>query len=250
MSLRRFILVGLAATAIAVGGYFISKADDRPTAPELDGGIAWLNTAGPIKLADLKGKVVLLDFWTLCCINCIHTLPDLAKLEKKYPNELVVIGVHSAKFDNEKETKSIRQAILRYEIAHPVVNDAEHKIWNRYQVSSWPTIALIDPEGKFVGNASGEGNLELLDQNIKKLIDEHKKKGTLNDKPIRFDLIRYRDTADTPLFFPGKILADEKSDRLFIADSTHHRLVVTNLNGEKKLIVGTGTPGFKDGPAA
>src|SRR5262249_62393714 len=97
---------------------------EKPVAPDLDGGTAWLNTAGPLKVADLKGKIVLLDFWTLCCINCIHTLPDLAKLEKKYANELVVIGVHAAKFESEKNTQNIRKAILRYEIAHPVVNDA------------------------------------------------------------------------------------------------------------------------------
>jgi len=219
-------------------------------AGELDGGIAWLNTAGPISMADLKGKVVLLDFWTLCCINCIHIMPDLAKLEKKYPNELVVIGVHSAKFENEKDTRSIRQAILRYEIAHPVVNDANHKIWDRYGVQSWPTMAVIDPDGKFVRTLSGEGNYDTLDNIVGNLIAEHKKKGTLNEKPVRFDLIRYRETADTPLFFPGKVLADGPGDRLFIADSTHHRIVVTNLNGEKKSIIGSGSPGFRDGPAA
>src|SRR5437867_7861111 len=93
------------------------KGDDQPPpvrktipAPDLDGGIAWLNTGGPLALKDLKGKVVLLDFWTLCCINCMHCLPDLHKLEKKYANELVVIGVHSPKFESEKETKSIRKA--------------------------------------------------------------------------------------------------------------------------------------------
>src|SRR5205809_1047718 len=94
---------------------------EAPEAPELEGGSAWLNTAGPIRMKDLRGKIVLLDFWTLCCINCIHTLPDLAKLEQKYADQLVVIGVHSAKFDNEKNTESIRKAILRYEISHPVV---------------------------------------------------------------------------------------------------------------------------------
>ncbi|HEV3115470.1 MAG TPA: thioredoxin-like domain-containing protein, partial [Gemmataceae bacterium] len=85
-------------------------ADGMPRfrAPEFDGGVAWLNTAGPLRLRDLRGKIVLLDFWTLCCINCIHTLPDLAKLEKKYANQLVVVGVHSAKFDNEKNSESIR----------------------------------------------------------------------------------------------------------------------------------------------
>src|SRR5207237_3774286 len=123
-------------------------------APELDGGVAWLNTAGPIHLKDLRGKVVLLDFWTLCCINCIHTLPDLAKLEKKYANQLVVVGVHSAKFENEKNSESIRKAVLRYEISHPVVNDANMKIWQAYGVNSWPTLCLIDPEGKVVGRGS------------------------------------------------------------------------------------------------
>ena len=111
-------------------------------APELEGGTAWLNTGKPLSLKDLKGKVVLLDFWTLCCINCIHIFPDLAKLEKKYANELVVIGVHSAKFENEKNSESIRKAILRYDLKHPVVNDADQKIWNAYDCSSWPTLVL------------------------------------------------------------------------------------------------------------
>jgi DNA-binding beta-propeller fold protein YncE len=227
------------------------KADeDRPPAPDLDGGVAWINTAGPLKMADLKGKVVLLDFWTLCCINCIHVMPDLAKLEKKYPNQLVVIGVHSAKFDNEKDTQSIRKAVLRYELAHPVVNDAEHKIWNRYGVNSWPTLVLIDTEGKVVGAASGEGNYELLDKAIAKLIETGKAKKTLDEKPVRFDLVRYREKGDTPLFFPGKILADGPGKRLFIADSTHHRVVVTDLTGKKIAVIGTGSPGRKDGSFA
>jgi thiol-disulfide isomerase/thioredoxin len=132
----------------------------KVAAPELDGGVAWLNSGGPVTLKkDLKGKVVILDFWTLCCINCIHIMPDLAKLEKKYPNELVVIGVHSPKFENEKDTASIRKAILRYQIEHPVVNDADHKIWTKYEVDAWPTLVVIDPEGNLVGYTSGEGQL-------------------------------------------------------------------------------------------
>src|SRR5262249_32213440 len=114
--------------------------DRKRAAPDLAGGVGWLNTAGPLRLKDLRGKIVLLDFWTYCCINCIHTLPDLAKLEKKYANQLVVVGVHSAKFDNEKESDHIRKAILRYEINHPVVNDSAMKIWRKYEVESWPTL--------------------------------------------------------------------------------------------------------------
>ena len=217
-------------------------------APELEGGVAWLNSGGPLSLKkDLKGKIILLDFWTLCCINCMHIMPDLAKLEKKYANELVVIGVHSPKFENEKESNSIRKAILRYQLEHPVVNDANHKIWDAYEVDAWPTFVLIDPEGNIVGYTSSEGQYELLDTIIGKLVEEHKKKKTLNEKPIRFDLAKYRESGDTPLFFPGKVLADEKGKRLFIADSTHHRIVITDLDGKWLATAGTGTPVKADG---
>jgi DNA-binding beta-propeller fold protein YncE len=221
---------------------------DRVRAPELEGGVAWLNTAGPVRLADLRGKVVLLDFWTLCCINCIHTLPDLARLEKKYANELVVIGVHSAKFDNEKSTESIRKAILRYQITHPVVNDAEMRIWQAYHANSWPTLYLIDPEGYLVGWDSGEGKYDVLDRAIAEVIRAHREKKTLNDRPLRFELAR--ESGESPLFFPGKVLADAAGNRLFIADSTHHRIVITDLAGKKVAVAGTGAPGRDDGPFA
>src|SRR2546430_8974624 len=135
-------------------------------APELTGDRGWLNTSKPLSLAALKGKVVLLDFWTYCCINCMHIIPDLKKLEKKHPNQLVVIGVHSAKFPNERESDNIRQAVLRYEIEHPVVNDAEFRIWRRYGVRAWPTRVLIDPEGYVVGGVSGEGQYDTFDHII------------------------------------------------------------------------------------
>ena len=102
-------------------------------APELSGAIAWLNVPAPLSLKALRGKVVLLDFWTYGCINCIHILPDLKKLEASFRDELVVIGVHAAKFDNEKATENIRQIIRRYEIEHPVANDAEFRIWRAYR---------------------------------------------------------------------------------------------------------------------
>src|SRR5262249_24430948 len=156
------------------------------------------------------------------------TLPDLAKLEKKYPNQLVVIGVHSAKFNTEKNSDNIRKAILRYEITHPVVNDANLKIWRAYAVNSWPTLYLIDPEGYVVGRGSGEGLGEALDNIIAKQIEKHGAKKTLNEQPLRFDLARYKERKDSPLYFPGKVLADAAGKRLFIADSTHHRIVITD----------------------
>ena len=139
-------------------------------APELEGGVAWLNTDHPITLATLKGKIVLLDFWTYCCINCMHVIPDLKKLEAKYANQLVVIGVHSAKFPNEGESDNIRQAILRYGIEHLVVNDREFQIWQRYGPRSWPTMVLIDPQGYILGGVSGEGHYDKLDHVISQLV--------------------------------------------------------------------------------
>jgi thiol-disulfide isomerase/thioredoxin len=221
-------------------------------APELEGGVAWLNTAGPLRLKDLKGKIVLIDFWTLCCINCIHVLPDLAALEKKYPKELVVIGVHSPKFDHEKNTASIRKAVLRYEIAHPVVNDANMRIWRTFlgDRGSWPTLVLVDPEGQIVYQESGEGQYEALDREIADLIKTHKEKKTLNTRPMKFELARFSETGTSPLFFPGKVIADPTSKRIFIADSTHHRIVITDMEGKKIAIAGAGEPGRKDGPFA
>ena len=222
------------------------KAQARVRAPELTGGKSWLNTDKPLSLAGLKGKVVLLDFWTYGCINCIHIIPDLKKLEAKYPNNLVVIGVHSAKFVNESETENIRKIILRYGLEHPVINDAEMKIWDAYAIRAWPTQVLIDPTGYIVGQISGEGNYDVLDEAIGKTIEEFRKKGELNEQPLNLTLERAK-VGDLPLAFPGKILADEKSNRLFIADSNHNRIVITDLNGKFIEAIGNGTAALKDG---
>ncbi len=227
----------------------MAEIQARVRAPEFPKGMEWLNTSQPVTMASLKGKVVVLDFWTYCCINCMHVLPDLKKLEHKYPRELVVIGVHSAKFDTEKETENIRQAILRYEIEHPVVNDNQMRIWQQWGVHAWPTVFLVDPEGKVAGYTSGEGIYEPFDQAISKLISEFDAKGLISREPIRFDM--ERDKMPTmPLSFPGKVLADEVSGRLFIADSNHNRIVITSLEGNLLEVVGCGKTGLKDGSFA
>ena len=221
----------------------------RVRAPELTGGRGWLNTDKPLTIAALKGKVVLLDFWTYGCINCIHIIPDLKRLEAKYPNQLVVIGVHSAKFENEKDTENIRRIILRYELEHPVYNDADFKVWQSYGVRAWPTQVLIDPAGYVIGSVSGEGNYDLIDQVVAKVIAEFRKRGELNEEPLKLTLERAK-VGDLPLAFPGKILADAKGDRLFIADSNHNRLVITKLDGTLVETIGTGAPGAIDGAFA
>jgi len=218
----------------------------RFPAPSLDGGVEWFNTSAPIDIRELRGKIVVLDFWTYCCINCMHILPDLKYLEQKYDKELVVIGVHTAKFDNEKDSENIRNAILRYEIEHPVVNDANGVISEAYHFRAWPQLVIVDPEGQFVGLQTGEGIRDLFDMVIGKMVEYHRAKGTLDESPVRFDLERNR-VAPGPLKYPGKVLADAEGSRLFISDSNHNRIVVSGLDGQLLDVIGTGAVGAKDG---
>jgi thiol-disulfide isomerase/thioredoxin len=215
--------------------------------PDFPGNMQWLNTSKPLTKADLKGKFVLLDFWTYCCINCMHILPELKKLEKEFPNQLVVIGVHSAKFDTEKVADNIREAMLRHEIEHPVVNDAEHGIWDSFGVSSWPTILMLDPEGNAVWGRSGEFKAAQVREILNAAIPFYRAKKLLNEKPFPLIKLEAAREDSTPLRFPGKILADEASERLFITDSNHNRIVIANLEGKLLDIIGSGTIGRNDG---
>ncbi len=157
-----------------------SKAKDLPE------GFSWLNTDRPLSLEALKGQVVILDFWTYCCINCMHTLSDLEWIEKKYRSEpVVVIGVHSAKFYNEQEVENIKEAIGRYEISHPVIVDKGMAIWQSYNVNGWPTLVVIDPKGHVIYHEPGEGQRQYLDDVISVLIELHCAQGTLAQKPLK-----------------------------------------------------------------
>jgi thiol-disulfide isomerase/thioredoxin len=206
----------------------------------------WLNTSGPLRMSDLRGKFVLFDFWTYCCINCMHVLPELKKLERAYPNELVVIGVHSAKFETERDAENISQAIQRYEIEHPVINDHRLILWNSFRVDTWPTVLMIDPEGYAVWGKSGEFKFEEVNAILRRALPHYRKKGTLDRTPLHFDLLAGRQK-ETPLRFPGKVLADQTSNRLFIADSNHNRLVIADLEGRLIDVIGSGAIGANDG---
>lgn len=216
-------------------------------APEFPDGFAWLNTSAPIKLRDLRGKFVLLDFWTFCCINCMHVIPDLKKLEEKYAQELVVIGVHSAKFRNEKETTQIREAVLRYGLRHPVVNDSEFKIWKNYSARAWPTLVLINPKGKVVGSMSGEGVFTPMDRILAEGIPYFLNKGDLVRSPLKTTLEEAA-RPETLLSYPGKISGDPDGHKLFISDSNHNRILITDANGHILDVIGSGEEGQDNGP--
>ncbi len=219
----------------------------KVNAPEFPQNLDWINTQQPISIKALRGKIVLLDFWTFCCINCMHVLPDLKRLEQKYRNELVVIGVHSPKFTSERETENLRQAVLRYGIEHPVVNDLNLHVWSAYSVRTWPTLLLVDPFGKIIGAHSGEGAFDVFDPVIRQMIDHYQRENAIDSGPASFLPERER-ASSSILSFPGKVLADAAGGRLFIADSGHNRIVIASLeNGRILDTIGAGEAGLHDG---
>lgn len=214
-------------------------------APEFPDGLDWINSEGPVQLGDLVGKVVLLDFWTYGCINCIHVIPDLKRLEEEYAEELVVIGVHSAKFANEGETENIRQIVMRYEVDHPVVNDSEFQVWQSWGAQAWPTVALIDPAGNVVGTHAGEGVYDTVQPVIEALIAEFD--AQIDRTPFQLKPERAQ-SANTLLSYPGKVTLGDGV--LYISDTGHHRIVAADpTTGEVLAVYGNGQPGFESGPA-
>ena len=242
----------------------------RVRAPALPSDVSdWLNTDTPLSLADLKGRVAVLDFWTLCCINCHHVLPALAQVEDTFADQpVVVVGVHSAKFPAEKERESVERAIARHHIRHPVILDPEHALWSQYAVKSWPSIVVLDTQGRVAWHHAGEVSPEELTSVVGRLVDEGREQGTLASR------IDYRIKADrepTRLSFPGKLAvwptyagqATGKDPfgpdaRLYIADSGNHRILeaLWRLGPEgwpEAEVVrswGTGTAGYQDGEVA
>ncbi len=174
----------------------------------------------------------------------MHIFPQLRKLEKKYANELAVVGVHSAKFPNEKDTQNLQKAVQRYELEHPVINDAEFQVWQQYTCRAWPTLMFIDPQGKVIGKHEGEILLESFDNLLNQMIAEFDADDLIDRRPLPVAPGYKHDGA---LSFPGKVVADASNDRLFISDSNHNRILVTSLDGAVKEVIGSGEAGLADG---
>lgn len=216
----------------------------RENVGEFPEGLCWKNSE-PLSFAkELRGKIVLLDFWCFCCINCMHVLPELRYLEQKYAKDpVVIIGVHSPKFAAEKEWKNVEKAIERYQIHHPVVHDPNLELWQRFQIQAWPSFVLINPEGKWTATYSGEGRREEMDRQIASLLVANPMPEALSPLPKR--------TTKTPstqtYSFPGKLAIDPLREHLCISDSNHHRLVLTDFSGNQLEEIGSGRLGMIDG---
>ncbi|MEV5382807.1 thioredoxin-like domain-containing protein [Streptomyces sp. NPDC052721] len=217
----------------------------RVRAPELIGKGGWLNTGDQqYTLADLRGRIVVLDFWTFCCINCLHVLDELRELEEKHRDTLVVIGVHSPKFVHEAEHQAVVDAVERYGVAHPVLDDPELATWKQYAVRAWPTLVVIDPEGYVVAQHAGEGHVHAIERLVTELEAEHEAKGTLRrgDGPYVAP-----EPEPTVLRFPGKALL-LPSGTFLVSDTTRHQLVELAEDAETVVRrLGSGTRGFADG---
>ncbi|MEV5971821.1 NHL domain-containing thioredoxin family protein [Streptomyces sp. NPDC051921] len=201
----------------------------RVRAPELIGKGGWLNTGGKeLTLADLRGKCVVIDFWTFCCINCLHVLDELRELEEKHRDTLVIVGVHSPKFVHEAEHQAVVDAVERYEVHHPVLDDPELATWKQYAVRAWPTLVVIDPEGYVVAQHAGEGHANAIRTLVEELEAEHEAKGTLRrgDGPYVAP-----EPVATDLRFPGKTVL-LPSGNLLVSDTTRHQLVELAADGE------------------
>ncbi|WP_159770190.1 NHL domain-containing thioredoxin family protein [Streptomyces sp. HM190] len=219
----------------------------RVRAPELAGKGGWINTGGKgLGLTELRGRIVIVDFWTFCCINCLHVLDELRELEAKHRDTVVVIGVHSPKFAHEAEHAAVVDAVERYEVEHPVLDDPELATWKQYAVRAWPTLVVIDPEGYVVAQHAGEGHVHAIERLVTELETEHEAKGTLRrgDGPYVAP-----DPEPTALRFPGKALLLPGGDFL-VSDTTRHQLV--RLAPDAETVVrryGSGERGFVDGGA-
>ncbi|MEU3818281.1 NHL domain-containing thioredoxin family protein [Streptomyces sp. NPDC030392] len=220
----------------------------RVRAPELVGEGGWLNTGGAsYTLADLRGRIVILDFWTFCCINCLHVLDELRELEEKHRDTVVIIGVHSPKFVHEADHQAVVDAVERYGVEHPVLDDPKLATWRQYAVRAWPTLVVIDPEGYVVAQHAGEGHAKAIETLVEELEAEHEAKGTLRrgDGPYVPP-----EPVATHLRFPGKAIALE-SGNLLVSDTTRHQLVELAADGETVVRrYGDGQRGLADGPAA
>ncbi|MDV3295260.1 MAG: redoxin domain-containing protein [Brachybacterium paraconglomeratum] len=208
-------------------------------------GRGWLNTGGAeLDLETLRGKIVLLDFWTFCCVNCLHVLDELRPLEEKWADELVVIGVHSPKFEFEKDPEALRANIERYEVSHPVIDDPELETWSAYGARAWPTLMVLDTHGRIAGNLSGEGHAANLDRLVAELVAEGEADGSLRRGPAPTVLA---ERTEQTLRFPSK-LAVLPDGRLVVSDAGQHRLVVFQADGATvDAIIGTGERGHADG---
>ena len=246
--LRRAIPALVLAAGTLLGASTAQALEEGDVAPEIaKPGLRWFNVAEPVTLASLRGRIVILDFWTEGCINCIHIIPILREVEKQFPDRVAVIGVHSPKFAEEKSADSVQDAILRYELRHPIVHDPKMSIWNAYGVQAWPTLFVIGPDGKVIAQLAGEPDPKKFPKGIASLVANADKAGSL--KPAELAL-KPEEVPQGRFLFPGKLKAAPGATAQWaLADAGHHQIVLLDDKGQDVHRYGSGKAGFADGDA-
>jgi len=214
----------------------------RVAAPELSSALEWVNTDEAPTLAALRGRVVLLNFWSFDSVNCTNALPDIRSLENKYHDGLSVIGVHTPKYEYQRRAPPVLKAVNRNHIRHPVANDPAYVTWQAYGVQSWPTIALIDAQGQLAALLPGEGRRSEADAMIGHLLEEAAKQDL---RVYESQVSSVRPEPRQPLRFPSALLVTDSS--LWIADTGHNRILECSHEGRILRQFGSGNPGFWDG---
>ena len=252
--MRRFLSLLLFAAltllgVVGLGHLRETRAAESEVAPEIAReDLQWFNVAKPLPIASLRGRIVILDFWTEGCINCIHIIPILRGIEQKFPEQVVVIGVHSPKFAEEKSAASVKDAIERYEIRHPIVHDPKLSIWRDYGVEAWPTLVVVGADGTILARVPGEPDPARFSKAIGELVARSGEAGAL--KPAKLAL------QPVPMpkgrfLFPGKIkAAPGKTTQWVLADAGHNQIVLLDDAGNDVVRYGSGSAGFKDGAKA
>ncbi|KAL1388244.1 hypothetical protein pipiens_012687 [Culex pipiens pipiens] len=248
---------GLGEKRKLVTEYLRTADRDGKSVRDFKEDLDWFNVTEPLSFEGaLKGKIVVLDFFTYCCINCMHILPDLKRLEHLYSVEdgLVVVGVHSAKFENEKDSANIAAAVQRYEISHPVVNDNVASMWRALRVQCWPTLMILGPRANPLFVIMGEGHFDDLKLYVSTAMKFYKDKGAILNHSLPMNLASSQ-VETSHLQFPGKIacsyregISDGNDNPLYaISDSGNHRILVVNSEGTVLHRVGGKKSGFVDG---
>lgn len=228
----------------------IETSDTIPTIHTLGGSEKqWINCERPLDyLVDLKGKLLLIDFFTYCCINCLHILPYLTHIESSFSvtDGLVVIGVHSAKFNNERDSANIQLAAERYSIQHPIINDSDISIWTSMEITCWPTLLLVSPTGKLIYVMIGEVHIKMLHDLVQHVLEYYKTHQLI--KPHNLPISQGKVSKTGILSYPGKLHLNSDNGMLYISDTAHHRILEVECKSYTVVrVIGSGRRGNKDG---
>jgi len=214
----------------------------RRPAPEFPAALEWVNVSEAPTLSALRGRVILLWFWSYDSSNCWNVLPDLAFIESRYHDGVTVLGVHAPKYPHQHDSGNVHKAVNRLHIRHAIANDPAFVSWQQFGIDAWPSVVLIDAEGQIAAVIPGEGRRRDLDDWVARLLDEAAERDLREYGPSTPAL---RPEPRMPLAFPGKLLATDSL--LYVADSGHHRVLECTHEGRILRQFGSGDPGFWDG---